>query len=53
MTALVATRRNPILAAFYGRLRSAGKPAKLALTATMRKLLLALNSALKIDILTA
>jgi transposase len=47
MAALVATRHNPILAAFYQRLRSAGKPRKLALTATMRKLLLALNSSLK------
>jgi len=47
MAALVATRHNPILAAFYQRLRVAGKPPKLALTATMRKLLLALNSSLK------
>lgn len=47
MAALVATRHNPILAAFYQRLRAAGKPRKLALTATMRKLLLALNSSLK------
>jgi transposase len=53
MAALVATRHNPILAAFYRRLRTARKPAKLALTATMRKLLLALNSALKIDTLPA
>ncbi len=49
MAALVATRHNPILAAFYQRLRAAGKPPKLALTATMRKLLLVLNSALKPD----
>lgn len=49
MAALVATRHNPILAAFYQRLRAAGKPPKLALTATMRKLLIALNSALKTD----
>jgi transposase len=47
MAALVATRHNPILAAFYQRLRAAGKPPKVALTATMRKLLLALNSSLK------
>ena len=44
MAALVATRHNPILAAFYQRLRAAGKPPKLALTATMRKLLIAPNS---------
>jgi hypothetical protein len=30
-------------------LRAAGKPAKVALTATMRKLLIVLNSALKRD----
>jgi transposase len=47
MAALVAARRNPILAPFYQRLRQAGKPPKLALTATMRKLLIVLNSALK------
>ena len=49
MAALVAARHNPILANFYQRLRSAGKPPKLALTATMRKLLIVLNSALKTD----
>jgi Transposase IS116/IS110/IS902 family len=47
--ALVAARHNPILRAFYLRLRAAGKPAKLALIATMRKLLIVLNSALKPD----
>lgn len=47
MAALVATRHNLILARFYQRLRAAGKPAKLALTAVMRKLLLVLNSSLK------
>jgi transposase len=50
MAALVAARHNPILRAFYQRLRTAGKPAKLALTATMRKLLIVLNSALKPDL---
>jgi len=44
MALLVAARHNPILRAFYLRLRAAGKPAKLALTATMRKLLIVLNS---------
>jgi transposase len=47
MSALVAARHNPILRTFYLRLRAAGKPPKLALTATMRKLLIVLNSALK------
>ena len=32
-------RYNPALKVFYGRLRTAGKPAKLALTAAARKLL--------------
>lgn len=49
MAALVAAHRNPILAPFYQRLRQAGKPPKLALTATMRKLLIVLNSTLKTD----
>lgn len=49
MAALVAARYNPILRTFYLRLRAAGKPAKLALTATMRKLLIVLNSALKTE----
>jgi transposase len=53
MAALVASRHNPILAAFYRRLRAAGKPPKLALTATMRKFLIALNSSLKTDPLLA
>jgi transposase len=47
MAALVATRHNPILSNFYQRLRAKGKPPKLALTAVMRKLLLALNHTLK------
>ncbi len=49
MAALVAARHNPILRTFYQRLRASGKPAKVALTATMRKLLIVLNSALKPD----
>jgi len=39
MAALVATRYNPVLRAFYQRLCAAGKPKKVALTACMRKLL--------------
>src|SRR6266576_3830357 len=50
MAALVAARHNPILRGFYLRLRAAGKPAKVALTATMRKLLIVLNSSLKPDL---
>jgi transposase len=43
MAALVATRRNPVIKAFYARLVAAGKPKKLALVACMRKLLTMLN----------
>jgi transposase len=47
MAALVAARHNRILRDFYQRLRTKGKPHKVALTAVMRKLLLALNQTLK------
>jgi transposase len=44
MAALVASKCNPVIRAFYLRLRAAGKPAKVALTACMRKLLTILNA---------
>lgn len=44
MAALVASQCNPVIRAFYLRLRAAGKPAKVALTACMRKLLIILNA---------
>lgn len=47
MAALVAARANTQLKAFYQRLRTAGKPAKLALTAVMRKLVVLMNLILK------
>ena len=47
MSALVATRFNPALRAFYQRLCAAGKAKKVALTACMRKLLTILNAMLK------
>lgn len=47
MAALVASRHNPLIAAFYQRLRAAGKPAKVALVACMRKLLVILNAILR------
>ena len=43
MGALVATRRNALIRAFYQRLLAVGKPKKLALVACMRKLLTILN----------
>lgn len=47
MAALVASRHNPVLAAFYQRLVSAGKAKKLAITAVMRKLLTILNAMIR------
>jgi len=44
MAALVASKCNPVIRAFYQHLRAAGKPAKVALTACMRKLLTILNA---------
>jgi transposase len=44
MAALVASRHNPVIKAFYVRLLAAGKPKKLALTACARKLLTILNA---------
>jgi len=47
MAALVGTRHNPILKAFYTRLRAAGKPPKVALVACMHKLLIIANAMLR------
>jgi len=47
MAAISALLCNPVLKPFYLRLRAAGKPAKVALVAVMRKLLLILNAMLK------
>jgi transposase len=47
MACLSAIRSNPPLKAFYRRLREAGKPARLALVAVMRKLLTILNTMLR------
>jgi transposase len=47
MACLVAIRHNPALRAFYRRLREAGKPARLAIVAVMRKLLTILNAMLR------
>ena len=44
MGTLAATRSNPAITAFYGRLLAAGKPKQLALVACMRKLLTTLNA---------
>lgn len=47
MAALTGVRHNPVLQAFYQRLRAAGKLPKVALTACMRKLLTILNAMIK------
>jgi transposase len=47
MAALVAAHSNRQLKEFYQRLRTAGKPAKVALTAVMRKLIVLMNHILK------
>jgi transposase len=47
MAALVGTRFNPTLKVFYQRLRAAGKPAKVALVACMRKLLIIINTMIR------
>lgn len=47
MAALTAARSNPVLKAFYARLREAGKAAKVALVAVARKLLTILNAMIR------
>ena len=47
MAAVTGTRCNPVLRACYRRLRAAGKPVKVALTACMRRLVTILNAMVK------
>lgn len=47
MAVISAVRHNPIIAAFYQRLKARGKASKVALVACMRKLLIILNTMLK------
>jgi transposase len=47
MAAVSAARINPVIRSFYLRLKQAGKPSKVALTACMRKLLTILNTMLR------
>jgi transposase len=47
MATLCATRHNPAIREFYGRLCAKGKPKKVALTACMRKLLVILGAVLR------
>jgi transposase len=47
MAAVVGMRFNPVIKSFYERLRKTGKPAKVVLTACIRKLLVILNTMVK------
>jgi len=49
MPALVASRFNPDMTVKYQALKAAGKPAKVALTAVMRKLIILANELIKQD----
>jgi transposase len=49
MATLTATRCNPVIKAFYQRLLTRGKVHKVALTAAMRKLLVILNTMVKMQ----
>ena len=49
MAAVTAAHHNPLIRPFYQRLRAAGKPAMVALTACMRKLLTILNAMVRHD----
>lgn len=49
MATLASTKWNPVIKEFYERLIRNGKPAKVALTACMRKLLVILNMMIKTD----
>lgn len=50
MAALVASRFNPLFKQFYNRLIEKGKPAKVAIVAIMRKMLVTLNAMIRDDI---
>lgn len=47
MAAVSASQHNPVLAAFYARLRATGKPPKVCLIAVMRKMIVVLNRLLR------
>jgi transposase len=53
MATLVAMRWEPLITTFYERLRAAGKPAKVAMVACMRKMLTILNARVRDEHLAA
>jgi transposase len=50
MAALTARRSNPLIREFANRLEAAGKPFKVVITACMRKILVILNSMIKLNL---
>jgi transposase len=50
MAALTARRSNPLIREFANRLEAAGKPFKVVITACMRKILVILNSMIKMNL---
>ena len=50
MAALVSASHNQHIKEFYDRLKSKGKPSKVALVACMRKLLIHLNSKMRVHL---
>ena len=47
MAVLSASKHNPVIADFYSRLLSAGKPKKVAIVACARKLITILNAMIR------
>ena len=47
LATLTATRFNPVIGAFYQRLKSKGKPTKVAIVACMRKIVIIANAMIK------
>jgi transposase len=49
MSAVCASKHNPVMKDLYDRLKKKGKPSKVALVAVMRKTLITLNAIIKTD----
>jgi transposase len=53
MAAMSASNWNPVLKVFHDRLKTAGKPPKVAIVAVMRKMITALNAMVRDDVVWA
>jgi transposase len=53
MAAMSASNWNPVLKAFHGRLKAAGKLPKVAIVAVMRKMIIILNAMVRDDVVWA